>query len=243
VSDLLRLHRVRFFEIDLPWGRISSMLRFIVLALMLVNGAYFAWSQGLLWAYGWGPATPSEPHHHAQQILPEAVRILTEQEARALEIPSRVASKPPVCLQAGLFDDDQSTVLHRALESALPAGGWALDAAVEPARWIVYMGKYVNAEALAKKRGELAALKLKVELLTNPALELGLSLGSFETQAQAAAALDALSRRGVRTAKVMQERAERKGLILKIPAVDDAVRGHLEEIKPALAGKILIPCH
>jgi len=132
--------------------------------------------------------------------------------------------------------------LRRALASALPAGAWSLDAAVEPARWIVYMGKYPSAEALAKKRSELASLKLKFEPLSNPALGLGLSLGGFNTQTAATAALDALSRRGVRTARVVQEQAEVRGVMLRVPAADDALRARLDELTPALVGKVWSPC-
>lgn len=218
------------------------MLRFFVLALVLLNGLYFAWSQGLLLGLGFAPVQQTEPQRLGQQIKPEALRLLTAQELRLAEAPPRVTAKSAECLQAGLFDEAQSAVLRRTLTSALPAGAWSLDAAVEPARWIVYMGKYPNAEALAKKRSELASLKLKFEPLINPALGLGLSLGGFNTQAGATAALDALSRRGVRTARVVQERAEVRGVMLRVPAADDALRARLDELKPALAGKVWSPC-
>ena len=115
-------------------------------------------------------------------------------------------------------------------------GAWALEPVVEPARWIIYMGKYPNADALAKKRAELASLNLQFEPLTNRALEIGLSLGGFEAQGAADAALAALSRRGVRTARVVQERAELRGAMLKIAAVDDAIKARFEELMPSLAG-------
>jgi len=113
---------------------------------------------------------------------------------------------------------------------------------VVPARWIVFMGKYASEEALTKKRSELASLNLKFEPMNNPALGLGLSLGGFETQAAANSALEGFSRRGVRTARVVQERAQAQGKVLKISAVDDVLRTRLEDLKPALAGKTLSPC-
>ena len=133
-------------------------------------------------------------------------------------------------------------MLRRSLGSLLPAGAWLLDDAMEPGRWIVYMGKYANAAELEKKRLQLASLELKFVPLTNPALGLGLSLGGFETQAAAQAALEVFSRRGVRTARVVQEREEIRGTLLRLPAADDALRARLDELKPALAGKVLRPC-
>lgn len=218
------------------------MLRFIVLALVLLNSLYFAWSQGFLRAYGFAPAQQTEPQRLGQQIRPDAVRLLTAQELSQSEATPRATGKPTACLQAGLFDATQSAQLRRTLAVTLPAGSWSLEERLEPARWIVYMGKYANAEDLAKKRAQLASLNLKFEPLTNPALGLGLSLGGFNTQAAATAALDAFSRRGVRTARVVQEREEVSGTLLRLPAIDEALRTRLDELKPVMAGKAWSPC-
>lgn len=218
------------------------MLRFLVLALVLGNGLYFAWAQGLLQAYGWAPASQSEPHRLARQIRPQALRLLSASELQPRAVPASAAARSSGCLQAGLFDEPQTAQLRDALEAALPVASWSLDEVREPARWIVYMGPYPSAEALAKKRAELAALNLRFEPLSNPALQSGLSLGGFETQADATAQFDALTRRGLRTARVLQERAEVRGTRLRLPAVDDTVRAGLDQLTPALAGKVLSPC-
>ena len=230
------------------------MLRLLVLVLLLANGVYFAWSQGLLRGYGFAPATQSEPQRLAQQLRPEGLRILRPDEVRRLDVapPSAppviqpaaptAAANPPECLQAGLFNDVQTDALRARLQSAMPANSWLLDPVVEPARWIVYMGKYPTADALAKKRAELASLNLKFETLTNPALGNGLSLGGFQTQAAANTALASLNRRGVRTARVVQEHAEVRGTLLTLATVDDLLKARLDEITPVLADKSLRPC-
>lgn len=220
------------------------MLRFLVLALLLINAVYFAWTQGFLQTLGFAPAQQSEPQRLAQQVRPEVLRLLTAQELRQLAPLGGAAAEPVACLQAGLFDEAQSATLRSTLEPALPPGSWSLEAALEPARWIVYMGPYANAEAQAGKRAELAALNLglRFETISNPALELGLSLGHFDTQAAATQALNALSRRGVRTARVVLERAETRGTMLRLPVVDEGLRTRLEVLQPALAGKRLEPC-
>lgn len=216
------------------------MLRFIVLALVLLNGIYFAWSQGLLQGLGFAPTQQTEPQRMAQQIQPEALRLLTPQELLAPA--PQAAAKPTECLQAGLFVEAQGAPLRTALAAVLPAGSWQLQDARLPARWIVYMGKYASADELTKKRAQLASLNLKFEPLQNPALGPGLSLGGFDTQDEANKALEAFSQRGVRTARVLQERAEERGLILQLPVVDDAVKAGLAALQPALAGKPLSPC-
>ena len=221
-----------------------------MLLLLLANGVYFAWAQGLLRGYGFAPAPQSEPQRLAQQLRPEGLRILQPDEVKRMDaappvVPtaaSPVPASPPECLQAGTFTDIQTAALRTKLQAALPANSWRLDPVVEPARWIVYMGKYPTADALAKKRAELASLNLKFEPLTNPALEIGLSLGGFQTQAAANAALANLNRRGVRTARVVQERAEVRGAVLKLAAVDALLKARLDEIRAVLADKPLRAC-
>ena len=70
------------------------MLRLLVLMLMLINGTYLAWSQGLLHGLGWAPAAQTEPQRLVQQIKPEALRLLSPQELAQAEPSSQAASKP-----------------------------------------------------------------------------------------------------------------------------------------------------
>jgi len=216
------------------------LLRLLVLLLLLANGAYFAWAQGLLAAWGVAPAQQSEPQRLAQQIRPEALRILPADDARRIEVAAAVP-KPAECLQAGPFDDGQAAPLRASLAS-LPSGSWTLEPTVEPARWIVYMGKYPNTEAVNKKKAELRYLGVSFQALVNPALEPGLSLGGFKTEAEANEQLNQLSQKGVRTARVVVERPEVRGQQLKIPTIDEALRPRIDELKTALAGKPLRAC-
>ena len=226
------------------------MLRSTVMLLVLANALYFAWSHGYLAAYGLAPVTQTEPQRLAQQIRPEAMRVVGLNEPRdAASI--NPAAAPTVlaqaesageCLQAGLFNEAQSAALTAALSQALPAGSWLLESTVEPARWIVYMGRYADSEAAIKKRGELRGLGVTSELVRTAPLAPGLALGAYATEPEAAAELALLSRRGVKTAKVKQERAELSGQRLKLPSVSAAMRSQLDEFKPQLAGRALLAC-
>ena len=216
------------------------MLRLLVLALLLANAGYFAYTQGLLADYGWTPAIQAEPQRLEQQIRPEAMVLLSAGEARQVE--STGPSGSAECLQAGLFSDEQATALRPRLLASLPAGSWSLESSVEPGRWIIYMGKYSNEEALAKKRGELRQRGVSFEPLLNPALGPGLSLGHFGSQAEAERELERASSRGVRTARVVLERPETRGQLLKVAAADATLRAQLETLKPQLEGKALQAC-
>lgn len=235
------------------------MLRLLVLLLVLANAGYYAFSHGLLTAYGFAPASQSEPQRVAQQIRPEALRILSPMEARQIEsapLPAPQSgasaslyantfantSTATECLQVGLFNEEQTVVLRDRLVIALPAGSWALEPVLEPARWIVYMGKYNSADAVTKKQAELRGLGVLFAPLSNASLEPGLSLGNFKTQAEADTELNRIAKRGVKTAKVVQERAEQRGQRLKLAKVDAPLRSQLDAIKPQLAGKPFQAC-
>ncbi len=244
------------------------MLRLAVIVLLLANAGYYAWSQGWLRAWGLAPVEQSEPHRLVQQIRPETLRILQAQDATpaapapapapapASEAPpapasaaqpapaSASASAPAsatVCLQAGLLDARQADAV-RAAAAALPQGSWSLQSSTIPGRWMVYMGRFADDEALARKRAELRALKVPYDRPGNPALEPGLSLGRFSTEEAAQRALTTLSNQGVRAAKVVVERAETQGFTLRLPALDSATRAQLDALRPALAGKPLRDC-
>lgn len=218
------------------------MLRFFVLLLLLANGAYFAWSQGHLVTLGFAPIAQSEPRRIQAQIKPEAIRLLSSTEAKRVDaLASAPSPKPAECLQSALLSDAQASAV-RAAAANLPAGAWGFEAASERARWIVYMGKYANAEALAKKKTELRELSIAFESLKNPTLEPGISLGVFATQSQANESMTTLAKRGVRTAKVVQELPEREGQVLKLPSVDDALRSQLDGIKSVVGAAGLVVC-
>lgn len=217
------------------------MLRLVVVLLVLANGGYFAWSQGWLRGYGLGPAPQREAFRLEQQVRPDAVQILSAAEALQAEAVPR-ASSAGECLQAGVFTDLQAAALRQAALAALPEGSWQMEATTEPARWIVYMGKYPDSATLARKRAELAALQLRFEPLSNAALAYGLSLGGFDTRAEAEAHLAVLGRRGVKTASVVQEHQELRGFRFKVPAADEALKARLGELRIPLVGKALRSC-
>ena len=241
------------------------MLRPLLLLLILANAAYFAWVRGSLAAYGFAPISQSEPQRMTQQIKPEAMRLVqpagnpsqsstpganapaafepSAASGTATTIAFAADAQPPTqCLQAGLYTEAQTSVLRTALQTALPGGGWVLESSVEPARWIVYMGRYADTEALNKKRTELRQRSVSFEPLNNPALEPGLSLGSFATQSEANEELARISTRGVKTARVVQSRPEVRGQKLRFAAVDASLRAQLDTLRPKLLGKTLRLC-
>ena len=218
----------------------SMMLRGLVLLLMLLNVGYLAWGQGWLLPYGFGPATQREPQRLARQIHPEAIRILNSEDLSQPE--PEVKSRKAECLQSEVLSAAQVDKLRPVLQGALPAQAWSLDEFISPARWIVYMGKYPSSADLDKKRLELVKLGLNPEAPRNSNFAPGLSLGAFELQTQAETALKAMAERGVHTARVVQDTPAQPGFRLRLPAVDDTVRGQLPTVRAVLPTLALLPC-
>jgi hypothetical protein len=229
-------------------SRLTQRLRLAVLLLLLLNLSYYFWSEGMLRGAGLGPTVQTEPQRLARQIKPDAVQlrkpeaVMPDSAASAASASASTAGPAGECLEAGPFDEAQSVALRRAASDVLPASAWTLVPALTPARWIVYIGQYSSPATIESKRAELAALKISVEPLTNPELELGLSLGHFETRAAAAAALEALKKRGLRKALVVQEQPELPGVVLRVRLSNGLARAQLSGLTPALAGKDWLPC-
>ncbi len=240
------------------------MLRLAVIVLLLANAGYFAWSQGHLRPWGWAPQEQAEPQRMNQQIRPETLQILKVNASKtsssapvpapaapsaptasttAADTPASTAAPandPSECLQAGVFDERQAEALRTAA-AGLPQGSWALEPTPIAGRWMVYMGRFEDQETLDRKRAELRARKVDHDR-AGGTLEFGLSLGRFTTKDAAERELANLGTKGVRTARVIQERAEAPGFTLRLPAVSDALRAQLDVLRTAMAGKTLRTC-
>jgi hypothetical protein len=221
--------------------------------LLVLNLGYFAWGQGWLLAYGWGPAQQQEPQRLVQQIHPEALQVLGGKDAApeptppaaaasATEAGMGEATSASACWQLNDLDPAQAEALRPVLSSRFAAGAWALDEVGLAPRWMVYMGKFPNALELAKKREQLISLKLKFSPVTGAAWSPGLSLGVFSSQEGANTALQELLQRGVRSAKVVQERPSSLSYHLRLPAVTPAEQPALDAVKQAVPGKPLESC-
>lgn len=231
------------------------MLRLSLLALLLANAGYFAWNQGWMASLGWQPESQSEAFRLKQQIRPEAIQIGTPTTGKgqgiAATAPPPAATDPQLqamadapgrCWQAGNFDDKQVQALRTALQEAeLPPGAWELQPAAVTGRWMVYLGKFPNTEALDIRRAELRQKGVSYDRAGGN-LDPGLSLGRFTSEEAATRELTTILRQGVRGARVVQERADSTLYALRLPHVTAEMHLRVERIKPALAGKPLRLC-
>ncbi|MDD2918731.1 hypothetical protein [Rhodoferax sp.] len=91
--------------------------------LLLLNTLYWAWGEGWLLPYGFGPTQQREPQRLAQQIHPEAITVLRAAEGQP---PLAVAPEPTVCLQSGPLNQAQADAVRALLEASWSPESWLL---------------------------------------------------------------------------------------------------------------------
>jgi hypothetical protein len=214
------------------------VLRAFVVLLLLANLGFFAWSEGWLDSVvGARSIGDREPERLARQVRPESVHILPASAA--------MEAVPVVfkCLEAGPFSDAEVAAAQSNLPATLPAGSWANIKTDRPAVWIVYMGKYPNRDTLSKKEEELDRRRFQYEeILDNPSLAPGLSLGRFDDRASATRALDHFAQQGVHTARVVELTPAITSHVLRFEKADPALAAQIAALKPMASGKGFAAC-
>jgi hypothetical protein len=224
------------------------MLRRLALLLVLVNLAYFAWGQGWLEGLtGLRPDTDREPHRLARQVKPESVMLLppsgVEPGAAAPAASVAAASAAPICLEAGPFATGASITAASTVQAALPAGSWNEVKIERPGSWIVYIGRFPTREALAKKEEELKRTRVSYEEVSTPLeLSYGFSLGRFDQRAAADSALEQMTQRGIRTARVVELAAPVTQHMLRIEKADKALADKALALRSETLGRGFQPC-
>lgn len=163
------------------------MLKWLVMALLAANVAFFAWTQGWLdGVVGVRALGDREPGRLAQQVRPDSVVILTPTAVAAAAsaasaagsaASSAASSATPAasgavvgsaCLEAGPFSSLELTAAEAALSNLMPASAWTRVAVDVPGSWVVYMGPYPSTELRSKKKAELRRRGLEFEVLKLP---------------------------------------------------------------------------
>ena len=191
------------------------------------------------------PAPKPEPEQEAKpegkdgkaEAADLAVKEAKEaKEAKEKELKeAKAAKEPETCYQAGNIEESQADSIRRALASKAK-GDWELVPSHQNGRWMVYMGKFPDAEFLDRKRGELRLMNIDFDRAGGN-LEPGLSLGRFSTEEAAQRQLATFARQGVRTARVVQERPEVTTYALRLPKATATFRNDVA----LLVGKNLLP--
>ncbi len=246
------------------------MLRLLVLLLLLANALFWAWTVGWLDdATGFRARGDAEPERLSRQVRQESIRILPNSAVKApapgagstatavplatttpsatvaAATPTGAAADAPLpaCLEAGPFNAAQIGPAQAVLQMNLPSASWSHLKTERSALWMVYMGRFNDAETLAKRQDELRRLKVEYDELRAPnELAPGLSLGRFEVRGNANNLLEQLTKRGVRNARVIESTPATINHVLRIDKPTAAVVAQLGALPADVFGKGFLPC-
>lgn len=186
------------------------------------------------------PTSPPAPTEPVATAAPAAPAPATATAAA----PTPPADTTTACWQATGFSEEQAELLRAELRLlGLGDSAWQLSEVRSPGRWIVYMGRYDSAEQAARKKAELRALGIDFRDVGTSGLAPGIAVGTFSSEQAAREGLQLAERRGVRTARVVQERAESQSFNLRLPAITGAQRQRIDALGPAMGGRSLQRCN
>jgi hypothetical protein len=223
------------------------MLRTLALVLLLANALLLAALTGVF--DGAAPKGEREPERLQRQHQPGLVRILGPQAASAAlaaasaQAAAASSAQALACLEAGPFSATDAETAERTLrEAGLAAGAWQVQRQDDPGAFMIYMGRYADREMLQRKLAELKRLKIDGDdLRGTPELQPGISLGRFDDQASANAAMAQMAQRGLRTARVITLRQAQSQTVLRVPAADATLRARLAGLQLP-SGPGFVPC-
>ena len=229
------------------------MLRALVLMFVLVNAALWFWLQSDSLSLQSDREPQRLGHQvspDSVQVLPDLPAASGAKSAASAASPVSLAASGPdlaLSVDAGA-PASAATLAHKtsetdvdcaetpglddaqfaALKTALAKGGLPAEAIGERRQsqggaWIVYLGRYTDAQTWQQKADELKKLDVKFERVNAPTtLAPGLSLGQFTSQADATKKLDELTKHGVHAARVVTLTAPKIVRHLQVRAADPA---------------------
>ena len=223
------------------------MLRALVMLLLLANVLFFAWAQDWLAPLWPARAEQREPERLAAQHHAELITVLTPNAASAaLTAVATAASEPAavVCLEAGPFTEAGAAAAESALaQNSVPDGSVVREQVATAFTWGVVMGRFPDRESMRVKADELKRLGVPFDELRAPAsLTPGLRLGNFSDRYGAEAALNNLSQKGVRTARVAELPAGPVQHWLRAARADAELQTRLKALPPEQLGAGFRPC-
>ncbi len=224
------------------------MLRTLALVLLLANVLLLAALSGVFDPAG-NQLGEREPERLQRQHRPGLVRVLDPQAASAALAAAQAAASAAssaqdlACLEAGPFSPTEAAAAERTLrEAGLAPSAWQAQRRDSGAAFMIYMGRYADRETLQRKLAELKRLKLDGEDLQHmPELQPGISLGRFDNQDSASAAMAQMAQRGLRTARVITLRQAQSQTLLRLPAADATLRARLAGLQLP-NGPGFLPC-
>jgi hypothetical protein len=216
------------------------MLRNLVLALLLLNLGFCAWTQGQLDHFvGVQSRGDSEPLRLGQQLNPDRIKIVPPPSA------AKTAALANGCLEIGPLQPGQLSAAQELLYSALAAERWIDVKTQTPAVWIVAMLPHRDASFQEKRLAQLQEKGIPFDVVTDlPKLGNALSLGQFNSRPDAEKALTVFAQRGLTKLQTAQFLPAMLTHTLRADRIEPALQEQLKKLQgnSALAGRGFKAC-
>jgi hypothetical protein len=209
-------------------------MRLLFFVLLLANVAIFAWGES-----GWsGQDEGREPERLGRQLAPEQLRILPPDTPLAPPVPPEIACRRVQWLSAG-----EAAALR---DAAAAQPGWSAAQSPReepPAYWVAIVD--LSSRALAEKKiAELRSLGVSEGEIVEDA-ELGpyaASLGVFRGRETAEEYLQALGKKGVRSARLARRALPPEQFAVELRAPAAALADKLSELRTLFAQAEFADC-
>ncbi len=169
-------------------------MRLATLLLLLANALFLAWGR-------FAPASGSaEPQLISQQIHPEAIKLLSREQAAALAV--RNASAEASCVEWGAFGPAELARARAEAEAIGPKGSISQKLVEEAAGWWVYLPPQPNRQGANQKVAELKRLGIDDYFIVQEEgrFRFAISLGIYRTEEAAKGRFEQVRAKGARTA-------------------------------------------
>jgi hypothetical protein len=225
-------------------------VRALFLLLLAAGLGFFAWAHFLA-----APDPAIDPQPLAQQIEPEKLRVVPENELARMLPPAAAKPKPGpapappepaplACLEWGSFSPADAVRAEQRLEPLALGARLAQHRGEETAGWWVFIPPQPNRGAAQRKAAELKKLGVDDYFVVQEEgrQRWALSLGIFRAEEAAKARLEALRAKGVKSAVVGQRETRVPKVWFQVRTVEQALHARLQEIAREFDGATLHEC-
>ena len=207
-------------------------MRAFFLLLLFANAAFLAWTY-----YAHSVGSQGE-RMAAQQLDPEKVRLVTREGAVKL-----ARARLPGCLEWGPIAPADVTRADEALSAILPGARVEQISRSESSGWWVYVPPLASRQAANQRVAELRRAGI-TDLFVVPddaKLRNAISLGVFRSEEAARSHFEAVRKRGVGDA-VLMERERNARVYLQVQNVPPPLRKRVVELKAGFLGSDVQDC-
>ena len=216
-------------------------MRLAFFLLLLGNLAFYVWSAGYLG----GVRTGHEPERLSQQLQPEKVRIVTQDQAKSDKSLASVDKVSGACRRISGFHGFDGSTVEKAIAAIAGVSLIPNSQQLQPAMtaFSVLIPGLLNQQVADKKIAELRQLGVNEARIDEDSVSgpLVVSLGMFASEKEAQERLGLLARKGVRSARLMLRQHPEQLVSFDVRAQPDVLK-RLPAMLDAYPGLVFGEC-